>query len=54
VPEKARWNYIVSPAKLPTIGEDVDTAMDLIEKDNPKIRGVLFKQLGNQSLTKWH
>ncbi|MDB5008519.1 MAG: type restriction-modification system methyltransferase subunit [Mucilaginibacter sp.] len=24
VPEKARWNYIVSRAKLPTVGEDVD------------------------------
>lgn len=52
VPEKARWNHIVSRAKLPTIGEDVDTAMDLIENDNPKIRGVLFKQFAQSKLDK--
>ena len=52
VPEKARWNHIVSRAKLPTIGEDVDAAMDLIEKDNPKIRGVLFKQFAQSKLDK--
>ena len=52
VPENARWRYIVSRAKLPTIGEDVDTAMDLIEKDNPKIRGVLFKQFAQSKLDK--
>lgn len=52
VPEKARWNYIVTRAKLPTIGEEVDTAMDLIEKENPKIRGVLFKQFAQSKLDK--
>jgi len=52
VPEHARWNYIVSRAKLATIGEDVDTAMDLIEKENPKIRGVLFKQFAQSKLDK--
>jgi type I restriction enzyme M protein len=51
VPVNARWSYLVSRAKLPTIGEDIDTAMDLIEKDNPKLRGVLPKQFALSSLT---
>jgi type I restriction enzyme S subunit len=52
VPKNARWDYLVSEAKLPTIGEDVDTAMDLIEKDNPKLRGVLPKQFAKPQLDK--
>jgi type I restriction enzyme M protein len=52
VPQHSRWNYLVSRAKLPTIGEDVDAAMDLIEKDNPKLRGVLPKQFARAQLDK--
>lgn len=52
VPPQARWSYLVSRAKLPTIGEDVDSAMDLIEKENPKLRGVLPKQFGRPQLDK--
>jgi len=52
VPPHSRWNYLVSRAKLPTIGEDVDTAMDLIEKENPKLRGVLPKQFARPQLDK--
>jgi len=52
VPPNSRWSYLVSRAKLPTIGEDVDTAMDLIEKDNPKLRGVLPKQFARPQLDK--
>ncbi len=52
VPTNSRWNYLVSRAKLPTIGEDVDTAMDLIEKENPKLRGVLPKQFARPQLDK--
>ncbi len=52
VPQQARWNYLVSRAKLPTIGEDIDAAMDLIEKENPKLRGVLPKQFGRPQLDK--
>jgi type I restriction enzyme M protein len=52
VPQKARWSYLVSKAKLPTIGEDIDSAMDLIEKDNPKLRGVLPKQFARPQLDK--
>lgn len=52
VPQKARWSYLVSKAKLPTIGEDIDSAMDLIEKDNPKLKGVLPKQFARPQLDK--
>lgn len=52
VPPNARWQYLVSRAKLPTIGEDIDTAMDLIERDNPKLKGVLPKQFGRPQLDK--
>ncbi len=52
VPVNARWSYLVSRAKLPTIGEDIDSAMDLIEKDNPKLKGVLPKQFARPQLDK--
>ncbi len=43
VPEIARWSYLQSKAKLPTIGKEVDDAMDAIEKDNPSLKDVLPK-----------
>jgi type I restriction enzyme M protein len=43
VPQKARWSYLQSKAKLPEIGKEVDNAMDAIEKDNPSLRDVLPK-----------
>lgn len=43
VPEKARWSFLQSKAKLPTIGKDVDNAMDAIEKENPSLKDVLPK-----------
>lgn len=43
VPEKARWSYLQSRAKLPEIGKQVDQAMDAIEKDNPTLKDVLPK-----------
>src|SRR5574344_219491 len=43
VPEIARWSYLQSKAKLPTIGKEVDNAMDAIEKDNPSLKDVLPK-----------
>lgn len=52
VPPNARWQYLVSRSKLPSIGEDIDTAMDLIEKDNTKLRGVLPKQFARPQLDK--
>ncbi len=51
VPQEARWSFLQSRAKLPTIGTLVDEAMDLIEKGNPKeLKGVLPKVYARQNL----
>lgn len=52
VPEDARWESIQSRAKLPSIGEDIDRAMDVIEKENPSLRGVLPRNYGRDGLDK--
>jgi type I restriction enzyme M protein len=53
VPPSARWKWIQKRAKLPTIGKDLDDAMDAIEKDNPKsLRGVLPKVYAQEKLDK--
>ncbi|MCY1670188.1 class I SAM-dependent DNA methyltransferase [Novosphingobium sp. SL115] len=43
VPPSARWKFLRSHAKQPTIGKTVDEAMDAIERENPSLRGVLPK-----------
>ena len=52
VPPSARWKWIQGRAALPTIGKDVDDAMDAIEKDNPSLRGVLQKVFAQEKLDK--
>jgi type I restriction enzyme M protein len=52
VPRKARWTYLQGRAKLPTIGKDIDDAMDAIEKDNPSLKGVLPKVFAQEKLDK--
>lgn len=52
VPELARWGYIQSVAKQPEIGQQIDQAMDLIEKENPTLRGVLPRNYGRDGLDK--
>ena len=52
VPENARWGYIQDRAKLPSVGEDIDKAMDIIEKENPSLRGVLPRNYGRDGLDK--
>lgn len=52
VPAEARWEYIQGRAKLPSIGQDIDAAMDLIEKENASIRGVLPRNYGREGLDK--
>lgn len=52
VPPSARWKWIQGRAKLPTIGKDVDDAMEAIEKDNPSLRGVLPKVFAQERLDK--
>ena len=50
VPQDARWNFLQSKAKQPTIGKTVDEAMDAIEKENPSLKGVLPKVYARQNL----
>lgn len=53
VPPSARWTYLQNHrAKLPTIGKDLDDAMDAIESDNPSLKGVLPKDYARPSLDK--
>jgi type I restriction enzyme M protein len=52
VPPSARWNWLQGRAKLPTIGKDVDDAMDAIEKDNVSLKGVLPKVYAQEKLDK--
>ena len=53
VPLSARWKWLQGRAKLPTIGKDIDDAMEAIEKDNPKsLRGVLPKVYAQEKLDK--
>jgi type I restriction enzyme M protein len=52
VPNDARWEAIQSRAKLPGIGEDIDKAMDSIEKENPSLRGVLPRNYSRDGLDK--
>lgn len=52
VPLKARWSYLQNRAKQPTIGKDVDDAMDIIEKDNPSLKGILPKVFAQEKLDK--
>ena len=52
VPPQARWDYLQSRAKLPTIGKDIDEAMEAVEKDNPSLKGVLPKEYAKEKLDK--
>jgi type I restriction enzyme M protein len=50
VPPGARWSKIMSHAKLPTIGKELDDAMDAIERDNSTLKGILPKVYARQNL----
>jgi type I restriction enzyme M protein len=50
VPEEARWTYLQNRAKQSDIGKTIDAAMDIIEKDNPSLKGVLPKVFARQNL----
>ncbi len=52
VPQEARWSHLQGRAKLPSIGKDVDEAMDAIERDNPRLKGALNKNYGRADLDK--
>ncbi|MFV0521450.1 MAG: N-6 DNA methylase [Mangrovibacterium sp.] len=50
VPPSARWGFLMSHAKQPTIGKTVDDAMDAIERENSQLKGVLPKVYARQNL----
>ena len=50
VPKDARWDFLQASAKQPTIGRIVDDAMVAIERDNPRLKGVLPKEYARPSL----
>lgn len=52
VPPAARWSYLQNSAKQPTIGKIVDDAMVAIERDNPRLKGVLPKDYARPGLDK--
>jgi len=52
VPAAARWSVIQRSAKQPEIGSSIDSAMDLIERENPSLRGVLPRNYGREDLDK--
>ena len=52
VPQEARWDFLQSKAKQPDIGILIDSAMDAIEKENPDLKGVLFKDYAKEALDK--
>lgn len=50
VPPSARWSFLKSHAKQPTIGKTVDSAMDAIESENRELKGVLPKVFARGNL----
>jgi len=52
VPKIARWSYLHSRAKQPTIGKDIDDAMEAIEKQNQTLKGILPKVYARPNLDK--
>lgn len=52
VPPEARWSYLHAHAKQPSIGKDLDAAMETIEKANPTLKGILPKEYAKPNLDK--
>jgi type I restriction enzyme M protein len=52
VPKEARWTHLQDNAKQPAIGKIVDDAMVAIERDNPRLKGVLPKDYARPALDK--
>ncbi|MDO5049400.1 MAG: class I SAM-dependent DNA methyltransferase [Actinomycetaceae bacterium] len=52
VPEGARWSELQAQAKQPEIGQLIDQAMQLVERENPTLRGVLPRNYGREGLDK--
>ena len=52
VPPEARWSHIASKAHTAEIGKIIDQAMDSIEQENKKLKGILPKTFARPELDK--
>lgn len=52
VPQNARWSDIKSHATSPDIGKVIDEAMEMIERENDSVKGVLTKNYSRPELDK--
>ena len=52
VPKAARWTHIHASAKLPSIGQILDEAMEAIETENKELKNVLPMVYGKPNLDK--
>jgi type I restriction enzyme M protein len=52
VPQQARWSYLHAQSKQPTIGTELDNAMEIIEKENETLKGILAKVYARPNLDK--
>ena len=50
VPAVARWEAVRANAKQADIGTRIDQALDAIEADNPRLKGILDKRFGRAQL----
>lgn len=50
VPEEARWEKIRAQAKQADIGTRIDGALEAIEAENPRLKGILDKRFGRAQL----
>lgn len=50
VPKKARWKYISENARTPLIGVIIDNAMESIEEENQRLRGILPRNFSRPEL----
>jgi len=50
VPPEARWDYLQRNAKQPNVGKMIDDAMEVIERDDPSLKGVLPTNYSRPSL----
>jgi type I restriction enzyme M protein len=50
VPEEARFSVLLSKASSSNIAQLLDDAMASIEKDNPRLKGVLYRDFGRLEL----
>ena len=50
IPREARWDFIKDNAKVTKVGQIIDNAMFLIEKENPTLKGVLDKRYARTEL----